>query len=134
MTHSAPGNSVDNFCMMKHVLLAVALAMTGVGCGGKSLFSLWTSDETGFTLDLTNSEFGANSIAFTLTGGGACLCTMTISGTEKEGSAIISGCTYSAGGSGGADPGCAGLDGTFGYAIEGGTLTVCESAGCSTYR
>lgn len=119
------------------LLLFVGLLLSACGGGGggssKSLFSIWESDDD--ILDLRNATLNAaGTYQFTVIPTlENCLCDSLLAGTETSGTAILSNCTYTSGGSG--DPGCAGLNGTYSYEVSGSSLEVCDSVPtCTTYR
>ena len=118
-------------------LITVLMALTLMSCGeeganDKSLFSAWSNADTGFVLDMSSSSFGSSSMVWFITGGATCTSTITMGGTESQGSAVVSNTVYSGGGSG--DPGCASISGTVTFTKTSDTLTICNSGTCKDYN
>jgi hypothetical protein len=103
----------------------------------KNLFSTWVLDGTSTPFDISNVTFSnTTTINFFLTGGGACNCYLTVSGSQSSGSMTLASCIYLSLGTGGADPGCAGMDGVRTYTKTATKLTVCNtgSGSCASYH
>jgi hypothetical protein len=114
------------------------IAATATAPQGKDLFSNWTyQGNLSVQIDLTGCRFGTQAYALYLGGGGACRCMMNIAGSQSSGSIIMASCYYDSMGQGGADPGCAGVNGTADYTKTTDTLTICDvpsSGPCEVYK
>lgn len=111
-------------------------AAAATGPSEKNLFSSWVLQGTTLTINLTNATFNT-PFAFNLylTGGGACECLMMFSGSQSSGTVMLASCLYNSHGTGGADPGCAGLNSSSTYTKTADTLTICTPGDpCEVYK
>ena len=122
--------------VLKPLALCVVL-LAGCGGGGddgKDLFSVWTRDGDGATVDLTKAQFSTPAGAFFISQDGSqCNCVLTIIGTQSNGTIARNQCYYVRGSSS-RDPGCAASNGAANYTNGGGVLTLSASTGTFTFR
>jgi len=131
--------------MKQFIFICALLVLTGCNSGGgggdstpsKSLFSIWTSEDQSFTMDIRDAEFDTPFVMlFAFSSGEVCSCDFTITGSESSGAAAPSNCAYQGGGGG--DPDCVALFGNGGtdytYTKSGNTLTLCDAPSvCADY-
>lgn len=60
------------------------------GDSGKDLFSSWSSTPEGTVLDLNAGSFGTFSVGWVLLNGSTCTSSVTVSGTQSSGTAVVS--------------------------------------------
>lgn len=123
---------------MKKYIAAVAASIVLTACGGgsdsKGLFSLWTNNTTGATIDLQSAQFGTqNVISLYPPTAVKCLCRLAIIGDESSGSYALTSCIVSPYDSA-TDGQCKALNSTGNYTNAENTLTLSNSAGSTTYR
>lgn len=85
-------------CFTKKIFAASAIALLAA-CGGgsdepsKDLFSIWTQDGTGATIDIRGGSFGKAHYLNTFSPTGTpCICQLTVIGQQDKGSFAISSC------------------------------------------
>ena len=120
---------------MRYIILLVLLT----GCAkmdgkndsrAKDLFSSWTGETSGTTLDLRNMVFGQQPITIAFSASSGCNCTIDIVGSQDSGTATLFSCTQY-----GPTNYCGGI-GTTIYSYTNsysGVLELCSS-GCENYR
>lgn len=130
---------------MKILILLVTLFVS-LGCKqdsgnsnttpvGKSLFSIWTSEDLSVSYDFRGASFG-NLITLTLTysSGHQCTVNMLFNGSENSGNYQMSQGVYVPGSGNGTDPGCSSIgpeNGT--YTKTATMLTACGGGSCDNY-
>lgn len=119
-------------------LLILALSILLINCSdsspsSKNLFSLWTHQETGAPMDLSDGAFSEPlDYSFFFTEGNICDCTLTIMGSQSSGSYYLNSCYYRMG-SGSGDPGCNYMNGSGTYNKLNYELTLFQDGRIATY-
>jgi hypothetical protein len=108
---------------------------SGVSCGTKSLYSVWTLPNQSFSFSLANLTLNQNStLQVTFSGSTkACTGTARMDGSDCGGTYSITGMTWN--GQGGSDPGCSSLNETGTWSKSDAGLKFTNSANQSnTYQ
>ena len=126
--------------VVKPLSLVVIATSALVGCGGgggddsKDLFSLWTRDGDNVKLDLNGLGFGSGQYLYVITADATkCICEFTITGTQTEGSAALTGCISSPYNST-RNAQCEATNAVANYTNIGSVLTLSGANGTSTFR
>jgi len=98
----------------------------------KELFSTWSTG-SGQTLELTGAVFGTQVVEFELYANASCLCNLTISGSQSQGTANIGSCTWTGGGA--SQCGSIANQG-YTYLNVGANLSLCNTSNqtCTSYK
>lgn len=119
-------------------VLCAAFLLSACGGGGgdssKELFSVWTRDGSGSTLNLTGVQFSRQTPIYSIDRDGSqCNCLLTITGTQERGSIALNSCSYVRGSSQ-RDPGCSSRNAAGNYTNEAGVLNLSGNNGTATFR
>lgn len=117
---------------MRYLVLILVLSVL-LACGKeeKSVFSVWTGEQSGSILDLSNTKMGTSELFFDYASGGRCIATVGVAGSEQQGTAIITNPLAT----GGADQAtCDQLAGSYTFEIKDDKMTLCKSGACATYK
>lgn len=98
----------------------------------KELFSVWTSG-SGQHLDLTGAAFSTQPVEFEVYANASCICNLTISGDQSQGTANVGNCTWTGGGA--SQCGSIANQG-YTYLNVGANLTLCNTLNqsCTSYQ
>lgn len=129
---------------MKHIAQKIfaasaiaLLAACGGGGGGeptKDLFSIWTRDETGATMDIRGGSFGdPHYLRAFAQDGTQCICQLTVIGTQEQGSFAMSSC-ISTPYNHAKNAQCEAMNTAGNYTNASAILTLTTTAGSATYH
>jgi hypothetical protein len=128
---------------MKHLakkIFAVSTIALLAACGGggdepsKDLFSIWTREGTGATIDLSGGSFGSPNYLYAFTQDGTkCICELTVIGAQDKGSFAFSSC-ISTPYNRVKNPQCVALNVGGNYTNVSALLTLTTSRGTSSFR
>lgn len=128
---------------MKHItrkiFVASAVALLAA-CGGgddepsKDLFSIWTQDGTGRTMDIRGAGFGSPHYLYAFSPTGTqCICQLTVIGEQDKGSFAMSRC-ISTPYNGAKNQQCEAMNVAGNYTNLSAVLTLSTQRGTATYR
>ena len=125
--------------LAKKVFSASAIALL-TACGGgsddpsKDLFSIWTQDGTGATMDIRGGSFGKPHYLYAFSPTGTkCICQLTVIGEQDKGSFALSSC-ISTPYSSAKNPQCEAMNVAGNYTNLNAILTLSTQRGSTTYR
>jgi hypothetical protein len=125
--------------LVKKVIAASTIALLAA-CGGgsdepsKDLFSIWTQDGTGATLDIRGASFGNPHYLYAFSPAGTkCICELTVIGAQDRGSFALSRCISTPYNSS-KDQQCEAMNVAGNYTNLSAVLTLSTQRGTSTYR
>lgn len=128
---------------MKHLTKKIAAAsaialLTACGGGGddpsKDLFSIWTREGSGATMDIRGASFGTPHYLYAFTQDGTqCICQLTVIGEQDKGSFAMSRC-ISTPYNRVKNPQCEALNVGGNYTNVSALLTLSTARGTATYR
>ncbi|MEW6478670.1 MAG: hypothetical protein AB1455_04360 [Pseudomonadota bacterium] len=123
------------------MIFAASAAVLLSACGGggddepsKDLFSIWTQDGTGATIDIRGASFGNPHYLYAFAQDGTqCICQLTVVGTQEQGSFAMSRCISTPYNSA-KNPLCEAMNVAGNYTNASAILTLSTQRGSSTYR
>ncbi len=125
--------------LAKKIFAASAVALL-TACGGgsdepsKDLFSLWTQDGTGATMDIRGAGFGNPHYLYAFSPTGTkCICQLTVIGEQDKGSFALSSCISTPYNST-KNPQCEAMNVAGNYTNLSAILTLSTQRGTVTYR